>query len=469
MSEVAGMVELFVREIPAQFRGPGFTVIRNNVYELVRGADGALKKKLVTQLQEGQRLQIPATELSRLLPQLGGGAATLATVGGVCSIATLGVVVVGFAALGYGLHRIGKRLATIEQGLERVAEQNAEIADALALLDIKVDHLTLLSREQSEALRQIQYQLHLRDFAEIEGANERLAVRCTEARSERRDREINQAANDLQVHRLRLAQWLADCPPEAGDVAAELAQATTLLALAEARARLLLDDDTFAERILSLAAESVRQAAARATAYTIGRWSLSTVLATEIDGLDVPELVTDTVAWATQRDRDEVAAEHRQRLVVEARAARAAASRPLEQGVLNSTLLGLTPEELAREVHSGGPTGLLSRLRGEPEERATAQALVLLGVMLAGVRDLRDSVVRDVTSFGAASIPASQVAAFDAYRQCGHRLEQSLMGVRLRRLLPDGGAGPSGPLEDSEPATVLRPSLSLEFALVESA
>jgi hypothetical protein len=47
-------ISVFLRAIPEAYRGPGFDVVRNNVYE--RAADGT--RRLVTQLEPFSELRL---------------------------------------------------------------------------------------------------------------------------------------------------------------------------------------------------------------------------------------------------------------------------------------------------------------------------------------------------------------------------------------------------------------------------
>src|SRR5689334_20556160 len=88
---------VLIRTIPAEFRGPAFTVTRNNVYEWVAGEGGKPVKRLVGQLAEGNVSRVPTEQAARLF---GGGGqvalAALSAVGAVASVVNLGVCVVGF-------------------------------------------------------------------------------------------------------------------------------------------------------------------------------------------------------------------------------------------------------------------------------------------------------------------------------------------------------------------------------------
>ena len=137
---------VLVRVVPPEFRGPGYTITRNNVYQWVQGDGGRPVRRLVGQLTEGQRATLPVEQAARLFG--GGGQAALSAltaVGSVASIATLGVCVVGFLHVSRGLKRVEARLDRVEKKLDAVAE-------LVGVIDQKVDQLLHLNDLQLGAL-----------------------------------------------------------------------------------------------------------------------------------------------------------------------------------------------------------------------------------------------------------------------------------------------------------------------------
>lgn len=244
---------VLVRVVPPEFRGPAFTVSRNNVYEWVQGNSGAPVRRLVGQLEQGHQVRLPAEQATRLF---GGQAAmgVLNAVGSVASIANLGVCVVGFLHVSRALKRVEARIERVEQKLDVLTE-------LVGVIDQKVDQLLWIGEVQMEALAEIRGLMLSFQTAAVHRALETLDLRSRTTASLHHDAELMGAARTLHDYRIWLAQLRESDPTRPPPVRAELLRAEVMVALAEARARCIANDAPFAalelERVLGGAREEV--------------------------------------------------------------------------------------------------------------------------------------------------------------------------------------------------------------------
>lgn len=253
---MSGDAYVFIRVIPQEYRGVGYSVVRNNVYRKVQGTNGPARQ-LVGQLKEVPSTRLPIDQAARLFG--GGGKAALtalSAVGSVASVATLGVCVLGFLHVSRALKRIEARLEGIEQKLDMVA-------DMIGVIDQKVDQLIWRSDAQLQALAEIRGLLLSFETADVHRALETLDIRSKLPSSKHQDHELMEAARVLHKYRTWLAQVRESAPMRPPSARTELLRAEVLLALAEARARLIADDANFAaaelERVLAGARQEVRR------------------------------------------------------------------------------------------------------------------------------------------------------------------------------------------------------------------
>lgn len=286
---------VFIRVIPPEFRDPRFTVSRNNVYEWVQGAKGAPARRLVGQLTEGQRLQLPADQAGRLLGGVGQTAlATLSAVGSVASIATLGVCVVGF------LH-VSRSLKRVEQRLERVEQKLDAVADLVGVIDQKVDQLLVLGTNQLDALTELHRLLMSFQTAAVHRALETLELRSRLGESPHRDHELLSAAQTLHEYRIWLAETREGDPTRPLFARTELLRAEVLVALAEARARLLIDDAAFAALEVEKVLEHARREVSLARSMATADGGVPSLLSCIVGDLDMHREAAEVWSWLDRR------------------------------------------------------------------------------------------------------------------------------------------------------------------------
>jgi hypothetical protein len=286
---------VLIRVVPREFRGPGFTVTRNNVYQWVQGQNGAPARRLVGQLTDGQRVKLPVEQAARLFG--GGGQAALSAlsaVGSVASIATLGVCVVGFLHVSRSLKRVEARLDRVEQKLDAVAE-------LVGVIDQKVDQLLVLGDVQLRALAELHSLMMSFQTAAVHRALETLDLRSKAARSPHRDSEMLAAARTLHEYRIWLAHAREADPERPAPARVELLRAEVLVALAEARARLLTDDAAFAALELESVLEGARAEVWRIRAEVTANGGVPSLLSCIVEDLDLHRESADIWAWLDRR------------------------------------------------------------------------------------------------------------------------------------------------------------------------
>jgi len=270
-------VDVFLRVIPKAYRGPGFEVVRNNVYKLVTNKQGEVVKKLVTQLVPLKRVRTTLdglTQLAGSLKVLG----KLMAVGSAASVATLGVCVVGFAALGTGLYAIHRRVSAIQRDVSALRTEVAELRELMVALHIKVDALAQVGQVQLSMLEGLRQERDIDDMAEVMAAIELAGARASEEPGPRRSGDLRNAANMLQKHRHKLIRRLDSAPPLATAWCSELAQRLMMVTVAEARVRYEDDDRSLALEGLRTAGAAVRASLRRCWEAVTERWTLAELL-----------------------------------------------------------------------------------------------------------------------------------------------------------------------------------------------
>ncbi len=286
---------VLIRVVPPEFRGPGYSITRNNVYQWVQGDAGRPVRRLVGQLAEGQRAQLPVEQAARLFG--GGGQAALtalSAVGSVASIATLGVCVVGFLHVSRGLKRVEARLDRVEQKLDAVAE-------LVGVIDQKVDQLLHLSDLQLGALGELHQLMLSFQTAAVHKALETLDMRSRTGPSALRDSEILAAAGTLHEYRLWLAHRRTEDSARPAAARVELLRAEVLVALAEARARLLIDDAAFAAMELETVLAGARAEVGQIRTEVLTRGNVPSLLACIVDDLDLHRECAELWGWLDRR------------------------------------------------------------------------------------------------------------------------------------------------------------------------
>ena len=287
--------EVLVRIVPAEFRGPQFSVSRNNIYELVTNAKGEQVQHLVGQLAEGQRLKVPLEQAGRLF---GGGAqaalSALSAVGSVASIVNLGVSVVGFIHVSRALKRVEARLERVEQKLDAVAE-------LVGVIDQKVDQLLRLGDVQVKALTEVRSLMLSFQTASVHRALETLELRSAVPFSPHRDGELLTAARTLHDYRIWLAQTRESDPARPAAARVELLRAEVLTAVAEARARMIVDDAGFAALELESVLAGARAEVARMREEFRSRGAVPSLLSSAVGDLDMHRECAESWAWLDGR------------------------------------------------------------------------------------------------------------------------------------------------------------------------
>lgn len=287
---------VLIRVIPPEFRGPAFTVSRNNVYEWVRGESGAPVRSLVGQLAEGQPTRVPVEQAARLFG--GGGQAALSAlsaVGSVASIATLGVCVVGFLHVSRALKRIDARIERVEQKLDVITE-------LVGVIDQKVDQLLWLGEVQVRALAEIHGLMLSFQTARVHRALETLELRTHAPASRHRDPELLGAAGTLHEYRVWLAQLRESDPERPAAARAELLRAEVMVALAEARARCIADDAGFAALELDRVLGGARAEVGRMRTQITMAGGVPSLLSTIVSGVDDMHAESATIwAWLDRK------------------------------------------------------------------------------------------------------------------------------------------------------------------------
>ncbi len=286
---------VLIRVVPREFRGPGFSVTRNNVYQLVKGQDGTPVRRLVGQLTEGQRVQLPAEQAARLFG--GGGQAALSAlsaVGSVASIATLGVCVVGFLHVSRSLKRVEARLDRVERKLDAVAE-------LVGVIDQKVDQLLILGDVQVRALAELHRLMMSFQTAAVHRALETLDLRSRSPLSPHHNNEMLAAARTLHEYRIWLAHTRETDPGRPAPAQVELLRAEVLVALAEARARLLTDDAAFAALELESVLKGARAEVWRIRSEVTAHGGVPSLLSCIVEDLDLHREFAEVWAWLDRR------------------------------------------------------------------------------------------------------------------------------------------------------------------------
>lgn len=437
--------EVFLRVIPEAFRGPGFEVIRNNVYELVRNADGETVRRLVTQLEETGRLRVPIEQLPRLLgsSQALGAASMLAKAGSVASVATLAVVVVGFAAVGKALHGMNQRLQRLQEGQAAMARDVAGIREALDLLDMKVDHLAVMADAQLAQLQRVEYRLMLEDEAQIEQALQDLQMFVGSGSEASRLDDARHAARVLHKHRIKVRRQLAGCPSDDVLQTADLVAALALLAAAESNARFVLGDPDRSIDVLDEVVEAIREVLRERLTRAEDRWS--------VDALLAPASAVGSVRrWARMRVWTGLAMDvdvEADRLVAEALSGARTRTRSA------STALNAAREEVevsvqglreAQDYWSSHAFGYLDT-RSAAENRAE-ETLRRVGDQRERLEGLRGALEAPLEAGGYDDPDEGLVVALTNLMACAERLEATRTTRRLAReldghfALPDHGA-----------------------------
>lgn len=437
--------EVFLRVIPEAFRGPGFEVIRNNVYELVRNADGQVVRRLVTQLEETGRLRVPVEALPRLLGSSNamGTGAMLAQAGSVASIATFAVVVVGFAAVGKALHGMNQRLQRLQDGQAAMARDVAGIREALDLLDLKVDHLAVMADAQLAQLQRVEYRLMLEDEAQVEQALQDLQAFVDSGAAAPRLDDARHAVRVLHKHRIKVHRQLAGCPSDDILQTADLVAALTLLAAAESNARFVLGDEDRSVGVLDEVVEEIRQVLRDRLARAEARWTLDALLA-------LASGIGSVRRWATMRVWAGLAGDveaEADRLVSEALSGGRARMRSAGEALgaahaeLARTVEGLREADTAWSTHEYGYLDTRSAAQGVGDE-----AFRKVGVERERLEVLRDAVGEQRRAEGFDDPDLGVVVALTNLMACAERLE----ATRTTRLfareldghvaLPDHGA-----------------------------
>lgn len=269
---------VLIRVVPPEFRGPGYTVSRNNVYQWAQGESGTPVRHLVGQLAQGHRTQLPAEQATRLF---GGQAAMslLNAVGSVASIANLGVCVVGFLHVSRALKRVEARIERVEQKLDVLAEM-------VGVVDQKVDQLLWLGDVQIQALAEIRSLMLSFQTAAVHRALETLDLRSRATASLHHDAELMGAARTLHDYRIWLAQLREADLTRPAPVRAELLRAEVMVALAEARARCLANDAPFAALELQSVLGGAREEVVRMRSAISTNGGTPSLLSCMVDGVD---------------------------------------------------------------------------------------------------------------------------------------------------------------------------------------
>ncbi len=283
-----------IRVKPPEFRGPGFDVVRNNIYKLGINDRGETVKTLVGQLEE-QRVRVPLEQAARLL---GGSVqatlAALSAAGSVASIVNLGVSVVGFIHVSRALKRVEARLGRVELKLDAVAE-------LVGVIDQKVDQLLWLGDAQVKALAEVRSLMLSFQTASVHRALETLDLRAAAPFSPHRDGELLAAARTLHDYRIWLAQARESDPARPAPVRVELLRAEVLTAVAEARARMLVDDADFASLELERVLVGARSEVGRIREEFTSRAAVPSLLSAVVGGLDMHRECTEAWAWLDGR------------------------------------------------------------------------------------------------------------------------------------------------------------------------
>lgn len=289
---------VLIRQVPEQFRGPGFTHSGNNVYQFVEGAGGKVARKLVGQLEQGTQARLPIEQAARFF---GGGGQlalqALSAVGSVASIANLGVCVVGFIHVSRGLKRVEKRLERVEQKLDVITE-------LVGILDQKVDQIAAMAKDQLSAITSLHALIVSFQTAKVHRALETLELRVGRESSPLGVAEIMAAAGVLHEYRLWLAQQRVSEPGRVLPARAELLRAEVMVAIAEARARCSVGDAAFASRELELVLEGARTEADWMRQCLQANGGFASVLSCNVPGIDdMHAECVDAIAWLDRRSK----------------------------------------------------------------------------------------------------------------------------------------------------------------------
>ncbi len=289
---------VLIRMIPAEFRGPDFTVTRNNVYRRVAGEGGKVALRLVGQLQDGPPTRLPVAQAARLF---GGGGQialqALSAIGSVASVANLAVCVVGFIHVSKGLRRIEARLERVEQKLDAVA-------DLVGVVDQKVDQLLGLAGTQIAALAEVHGLLLSFQTAKVHRALETLDFRVGVGASARDTPEIMAAAAVLHEYRVWLAHTRMADPTRPLSARAELLRAEVLVAVAEARARCSVNDAPFAAKELESVLDGIRGEGSWMRERLMESAALPAFLACNVPGVeDMHAEAVDAWSWLDRKSQ----------------------------------------------------------------------------------------------------------------------------------------------------------------------
>lgn len=291
---MSGEADVFIRVVPPEFRRAGYSVVRNNVYQLVQGENGPVRQ-LVGQLTEGPPTRLPVEQAARLFG--GGGQAALtalSAIGSVASIATLGVCVLGFLHVSRALKRVESRLEGVEQKLEVVA-------GLVGVIDQKVDQLVWRSDLQLEALADIRGLLLSFQTARVHRALETLDLRSKMPATVRRDSELMEAARALHEYRTWLTQVRESKASHPATIRTELLRAEVLVAMAEARARILADDAEFASLELERTLAATRVEVARMREAVVQARGVPSLLSCYVADVDLHTESASIWSWLDRR------------------------------------------------------------------------------------------------------------------------------------------------------------------------
>lgn len=269
---------VLIRVVPPEFRSPGYSVTRNNVYQWVQGKDGSPVRRLVGQLAEGHRAKLPVEQAARLF---GGQSAMnmLSAVGSVASIANLGVCVMGFLHVSRALKRVEARIERVEQKLDALTE-------LVGVIDQKVDQLLWIGDVQIQALAEIRGLMLSFQTAAVHRALETLDLRSRATGLLHNDAELMGAARTLHDYRIWLAQLRESDPTRPAPVRAELLRAEVMVALAESRARCIANDAPFAALELEGVLNGAREEVVRMRSAIASKGGVPSLLSCMVDGVD---------------------------------------------------------------------------------------------------------------------------------------------------------------------------------------
>ena len=244
MSEPSARV--FMRRIPKQFRGDGFTFSRNNIYNKESGT-------LVGQLEEAGELTVHPTDVTRLF----GGTASfqnllrLSNIANVTSIINLGVSVASFMHISRKLEQVQRRLNEIEGKLDTMHE-------LMGVIDQKIDQLSTLTAVQIQTLAGLCDFASSTQMAKVHQALETIKLRTELHNAKRFDATVFSAIETLHQQRLWFAKQRNNLDLDTAiPLRAEIMRAEVLISMAEAQARCGIDDAKFAARTLESSVESM--------------------------------------------------------------------------------------------------------------------------------------------------------------------------------------------------------------------